>query len=114
MRKLLVRYENVLAQTYYLDKGETVPKHWHDKPHTCTVIQGQVEIEIYDGRPLLHLDTMHTKELPKLISHEIRALIDQTIIINISIGDYVTVDGMHRPADGGVLMHDGTVVYNNF
>lgn len=109
MRSIVTRFQGTIAQTYFMDKGDKIPKHFHNLPHTCTLLQGSVEIEIYDGR-LFTMEVGATEELPPVIPHEIRALVDNTMVVNVSVGA-ITTNGAEQAKSGGVLLHDGTVVY---
>jgi quercetin dioxygenase-like cupin family protein len=113
-------YGGVTATVYVMQKGEKIPRHQHTFAHTTSVAAGKSEVEIYGNLPanvlggtfqMLPGDPLY--ELPANLDHEIRALTDGTMVVNLSIGenqaawthpDYVA------PAGGGVVLHDGTVV----
>src|ERR1700719_5309228 len=106
-------YGGVTATVYVMQKGEKIPRHQHTFAHTTSVAAGRSEVEIYDS--LSTRFTMATGdsswELPANIDHEIRALEDGTVVINMAVGNSANA-GIPGPAAqaGGVALHDGTVV----
>jgi len=105
-------WAGVTATIYWLDKGEKVTRHKHPVEHTTMVIAGKTAVDVNGD----YIDEMTVvtpvKTLPANIDHEITALEDGTIVLNMIqgsfaagvYGDYGT--GVH----GGVLLDDGTVV----
>jgi quercetin dioxygenase-like cupin family protein len=106
-------YGGVTATVYVMNKGEKIPRHQHSFAHTTAVAAGKSEVEIYDS--LSTRFTMETGdnpwELPANIDHEIRALEDGTVVVNMAVGIAAAVAAPGPAAqDGGVALHDGTVV----
>ena len=106
-------YGGVTATVYVMSKGEKIPRHQHPFPHTTSVAAGRSEVEIYDS--LSTRFTMATGgnpwELPPNIDHEIRALVDGTVVVNMAVGSSAAIAAPGPAAqDGGVALHDGTVV----
>jgi hypothetical protein len=87
---------DVRASVYVMNVGDKLPRHSHDVEHTCHVLVGAVEVEIYDGRPISMLYAKNRDfckaVLPPGIDHEIRALLPGTVMINM----------MHR--DGKLIL----------
>lgn len=103
-------YGGVSATCYFLDKGEKISRHQHGVPHSTSVIRGRSAVDIFDGRETLEMDRHSALEvLPPYIDHEITALEDGTIIVNMMEGAFYSSPDL--PKAGGVLMTDGTVVY---
>jgi quercetin dioxygenase-like cupin family protein len=111
-------YGGVTTTVYVMNDGEKIPRHQHTWAHTTSVAAGQTEVEMWT-----HDDTKgwlkpmwpgeHAFELPPNIDHEIRALVDGTVVVNLSVGGPQTVANAMRgePAQtGGIALHDGTVV----
>ena len=107
-------YGSVIASVYVMNTGEKIARHQHTFPHTTSVAAGESEVEIYDSSiPFKMSLNMQPVELPALIDHEIRALVDGTVVINIqAAGPSHTVSySKQEPASsGGVMLHDGTIV----
>jgi quercetin dioxygenase-like cupin family protein len=103
-------YGGVTASVFNLQVGQTIPRHQHPVPHTTSVITGRSRVEVFDGRPPIEVDR-HTPliELPPLIDHEITALENTTVIINMIVGEY-DINTDPPETYGGVLMADGTIV----
>lgn len=81
------RYGGVRASIYWFGPGEKIPRHSHDDEHTCHVLSGGVEVEVYDEPGNIHLLYWKGKQssmmLPKDIDHEIRALLPNTVLIQM-------------------------------
>lgn len=114
-------HANVTSTVYILNSGEIIPKHKHPLEHTTCVIDGSSEVEIWGDEPKIFKMTpgMSDYLLPAEMFHEIRALEDNTIIINIMVGgkahvitDYPPQTEEELPQFGGVLLVDGTIIYN--
>lgn len=73
----------VIIGIYFLDKGENIPKHRHSITHDASVAKGSAEVEV-QGQPKFKMTRRgQIFELPANIDHEIRALEDGTIIVNV-------------------------------
>jgi quercetin dioxygenase-like cupin family protein len=105
-------WQGVTATVYHLNKGEKIPRHRHNVAHTTAVLAGRTEAEIFD-RMMTEMDPSDPGLiLPEGIDHEIRALENGTIVMNMIAVTYTTVDYPDGPPAqaGGVELHDGTVV----
>jgi len=108
-------YGGVTATVYVMKAEEKIPRHQHTFPHTTGVAAGQSAVEMYGNPPFLGEMIVGDIPLvlPKNIDHEIRALVDGTVVVNLSVGGPQTVANATRgePAQaGGVALHDGTVI----
>ena len=111
-------YGGVTATVYVMGKGEKIARHQHPFPHTTSVAAGQSEVEIYYDvvppvKPMTMLPGDTIIVLPPNIDHEIRALVDGTVVVNLSV--VATVQNQEKysnpiPKAGGVELHDGTVI----
>ncbi len=112
MRATSTTWAGVTATVYYLDKGEKGPRHRHGVTHTTQVIIGAVFVEVFDGRAAEVMGPEDRPlELPANIDHEITATMDGTIILNMIAGDYaVSTNTGQSSGQGGVMLHDGTVI----
>jgi len=109
-------YGGVTATVYVMQKGEKIPRHQHPFPHTTSVAAGSTEVQVWWPTDIgVHQMLVGDPpfELPGSLDHEIRALVDGTVVVNLSVGEPQTVANATRgePAQaGGVELHDGTVV----
>jgi quercetin dioxygenase-like cupin family protein len=102
-------YGGATATVYVMTKGEKVPRHQHTYAHTTSVAAGQSEVDVYDD-----LSTRFTMlpgdnpwELPANIDHEIRALTDDTVVVNMAVGEAHATGVAADPArNGGVTLVD--------
>ena len=107
-------YGGVTATVYVMQKSEKIPRHQHTFAHTTAVAAGQSEVEVYGDSlaPFVMLVGDAAYELPAGIDHEIRALEDGTVVVNIAKG--LASNFFHQKdnpsAGGGILLEDGTVV----
>src|ERR1700719_1137986 len=109
-------YGGVTATVYVMNKGEKIPRHQHTFAHTTAVAAGRSQIEIGDGLDYVFemgvgLDPYL---LPPNIDHEIRALEDGTVVVNMAVGNSANA-GISGPAAkaGGVMHHDGTIIFES-
>lgn len=111
MQVKTIGYAGALVTVYRLDAGERIPRHRHAVNHSTSVLEGKTVARIFDDRP----DTLmepHSPllDLPAGIDHEIEAVHDGTIVVNVikeGSGAAETIGGM----TGGVMLVDGTVVH---
>jgi quercetin dioxygenase-like cupin family protein len=105
-------YGGVTATVYVMQRGEKIPRHKHPTVHTTGVAAGKSEVELLDVATFAMVVGEVPQLLPPGIDHEIRALEDGTVVVNLSIGGrYAGPVGDIAPAQsGGVALHDGTVV----
>jgi quercetin dioxygenase-like cupin family protein len=111
MKKITVHeWDGMLLSLFQMDAGDKIERHSHPFQHTTGVARGRTKVTIF------HLEDDEyywmqpgTPEFafPVNVEHEIEALLDDTIIVNLSHSQ--TPAGV--PAqDGGVLFEDGTIV----
>jgi len=106
-------YGGVTTTVYVMNAGEKIPRHQHTWAHTTSVAAGRSEVEIWPNDPFGMIVGDPPCPLPANIDHEIRALVDGTVVVNLSVGGPQTVaNATHgEPAQaGGVALHDGMVV----
>ena|ERR1700719_3522534 len=107
-------YGGLTATVYVMAKGEKIPRHQHTFPHTTSVAAGKSEVVILGGdasAQLLHMLPGDPPEiLPPNIDHEIRALTDDTVVVNLSMSEARDTGVAAETAQaGGVTLHDGTI-----
>ncbi|SRR5229473_933087 len=108
-------YGGVTATVYVMNAGEKIPRHQHTFAHTTSVAAGETMITVWDDGPR-NIKQMKVGdrefELLALVDHEISALVDGTVVVNMAQG--VASNFLHEKgnpeAAGGVLLEDGTVV----
>lgn len=102
-----LEWNGVIASIYYMSKGDRLGVHKHDVAHNTFVIRGRTRVEI-DGIAFGEMGVGDLAvTLPENIKHDVIALRDDTIIINmIAEGGRVFVDD----APGGGVALDGGVV----
>lgn len=104
-------YGNVSVTFYYLDAGDRVPRHSHPHQHTTRVLVGRARVDLFADPPQGEVMTRLDPDvmLPPNIEHEITALNDGTVVMNV-----VALDDLPPPgppaAAGGVMMACGCVV----
>lgn len=105
MRTINCVYNGTTASLWFMDAGEKIARHVHQRPHTTMAVTGTSKVTIFDGREPFEMHANRSiEELPPFIDHEIEAMVDGTLVLNMAAGDYPS------PRDGGVLMADGTVL----
>ena len=106
-------YGGVTATVYVMSKGEKIPRHQHTFAHTTGVAQGRSRVEIFGDLPSMFKMGEGDKayELPPNIDHEITAIRENTVVVNMAVVNSANA-GIPGPAAqaGGVALHDGTVV----
>ena len=73
----------VNVRVYLLDKGEKIKKHRDPFMHTTSVASGSTEVEIHGQKIFEVRARENPREIPANTDHEIRALEDGTVVINI-------------------------------
>ena len=108
-------YGGVTATVYVMNAGEKIPRHQHAFAHTTSVATGETMITVWDDGPR-NIKKMKVGdrefELLALVDHEISALVDGTVVVNLAIVSSAAagVTGQSAQA-GGVMLHDGTIAY---
>jgi quercetin dioxygenase-like cupin family protein len=109
-------YSGVTATVYVMNRGEKIVRHQHAFVHTTSVAAGRSEVEVYRWPNSSEAFEMRPDqprvELPAGIDHEIRALEDGTVVVNMAVwtAAAATAAPAEPAAAGGVALHDGTVV----
>lgn len=103
----------VAVTVYFMNAGDKIAMHTHAVMHTTGCAAGKSEVEIEGEAPFQMVSGVPDFDLPANIPHEIRAIEDGTVIVNlISGGDgTISADG-GGPTHGGVMLVDGTIVYD--
>lgn len=108
---VVLAYGGVSATCYFLDKGDKIPRHQHQVPHSTSAIAGRSAVDIFDGRPTAEMTrTTPLLELPPYIDHEITAMEDGTIVVNMISGEYSAAPDLPAALPGGVLLDTGEVI----
>ena len=79
-------YYGVTSSLYYRDTGETIPRHQHPFDHTTQVVRGRTRVDLF-GKPPVSFEMTFTDPayvIPPNVDHEITALDDGTVILNVS------------------------------
>lgn len=113
MRVSQHKFGDTQAAVYFLDAGETIPRHRHPFVHSTSVAAGKAQVKIWNGP--LQTETLRIIEgdigLPAGFDHEILALENGSIIINMS--PISAVASCAAPGKtGGIMMADGTVSHD--
>jgi quercetin dioxygenase-like cupin family protein len=105
-------WDGMLLSLFQMDAGDKIDRHSHPFVHTTGVGRGRTRVTLFGDRGYLH-SSWEMKPgdsdfaFPQLVEHEIEALEDGTIIVNLSHTQ--TPEG--EPArNGGLLLEDGTVI----
>jgi quercetin dioxygenase-like cupin family protein len=103
MRYSYHRFDGKSATVYFLERGEKVKRHKHPGEHSTGVAVGRARVTVDGSTPLEMAPGDEDFILPANLHHEIEALVDGTIVVNIS--------NVGNNARGGILMIDGTIEY---
>lgn len=106
MRIVTNTWAGVTATVYFLDAGESIGRHKHPISHTTQVITGATNVETGQLLECMNPNSPMI-ELPADIDHEIIAVVNGTIVLNMIVGTYAM---KVEATAGGVALHDGTVV----
>ncbi len=105
MRTQQHHWGGVTATVYHMDAGEKIERHQHPVEHTTAVLAGQSKAEIFGfTSPRIMTPADESWVLPANIDHEITALENGTIVMNMIVGS-VSGDGVDGK-DGGVTLVD--------
>jgi len=107
-------YGGVTATVYVMQKGEKIPRHQHSFAHTTSVAAGSTEVSVWWPTDVgVHQMMVGDSpfELPGSLDHEIRALEDGTVVVNLSIGQaaaqvYTDSPAAQAQAGGVTLVGD--------
>ena len=115
MKKITVHeWDGMLLSLFQMDAGDKIDRHSHPFVHTTGVARGSTRVTLFPAesvdradRIMLMMPGMKDFPFPANVEHEIEALEDGTIIVNLSHSQ--TPPG--EPAqDGGLMLEDGTIV----
>jgi hypothetical protein len=114
MKKITVHeWDGMLLSLFQMDAGDKIERHSHPFQHTTGVARGSTKVTLFDDTSdgISESWAMYPGEpdfpFPANVEHEIEALQDGTIIVNLSHSQ--TPAG--EPArDGGLELEDGTIV----
>jgi quercetin dioxygenase-like cupin family protein len=113
MKKITVHeWDGMLLSLFQLDAGDKIERHSHPFQHTTGVARGKTRVTVWYSK-LGWVEEYVMKPgdkdfpFPANEEHEIEAMEDDTIIVNLSHSQ--TPAG--EPAqDGGIELEDGTIV----
>ena len=102
MRTQSCTWNGTTATLNHHDEGENIARHQHDVEHTTIVISGPCKIWEDGGfGPLTNRPEYGPKTLAKNRDHEITAVEDGTIVLNM-----IAESPPKKAADGGIQMHE--------
>ncbi len=106
--------ENLTVSTYFLEIGEKIRRHIHTFEHSTECTLGESEVEI-EGVKIFRMKPGDSSYmLPANIYHELRAVEDNTIIVNKSYfggHNLGTISSRSLPKYvNRVMLEDGTIV----
>src|SRR5882672_4871293 len=87
-------FGGVTSTVYQMNAGEKVDRHRHiDISHTTGVIAGRSEVEIWEdtgeSQQIFQMEPGQIDYiLPPNIDHEVRSIVDGTIVIHMVMGSY--------------------------
>jgi quercetin dioxygenase-like cupin family protein len=105
MKKTVHRWERVAAAVFQLNTGEKIERHSHMHEHTTAVIRGSTRVSVWFPDGLLDFEMAPDDgyaTMPADIEHEIEAMADDTIVINMEMPAPPALKGQ----DGGITFHD--------
>lgn len=76
-------YKNVALNIYYINKGEGLPKHEHEYRHGVICLEGSCRIGKENFELLINKNSQFV-ELKENEWHELEAMEDKTIILNVT------------------------------
>jgi quercetin dioxygenase-like cupin family protein len=111
MKKITVHeWDGMLLSLFQMDAGDKIEQHSHPFQHTTGVARGSTRVTLFGDVQVSTI--MHPGDrdfpFPANLEHEIEAMEDDTIIVNLSHSQ--TPAG--EPArNGGLELEDGTIVF---
>jgi len=75
-------YDGATINVYHADKGEGLPKHQHLYRHATMCNSGSCVVRVKDKELIMTKDSQPL-DLPENIPHEIEALEDNTVFVNV-------------------------------
>jgi quercetin dioxygenase-like cupin family protein len=76
-------YDGVRLNVYHVDKGEGLPMHGHAYSHAIMCNAGSCLVTLDNGKSIVMTKNTTPVNLPAGIQHEIEALEDGTVFVNV-------------------------------
>jgi quercetin dioxygenase-like cupin family protein len=76
-------YDGVNLKIYHANKGEGLPMHGHEYSHGITCHSGCCKVSLENGKSVLMNKNTQPINLLAGIQHEIEALEDETVFVNV-------------------------------
>jgi quercetin dioxygenase-like cupin family protein len=85
------QFESIQLSLFQLNKGDKIDRHKHDFVHTTSVAAGRTEVEIWGVAHQVFEMRVGDRDhpFPPGQEHEIRALEDGTIVVNLRLFEKV-------------------------
>jgi quercetin dioxygenase-like cupin family protein len=104
------RWGDAKADVWRLDKGDKIERHNHPFSHSTGVVQGRTKVTLFGAYDYI-LDWMMAPGDPDYafepeVEHEIEALEDGTVIVNMA---FATKRGSTGMAGGIIFEEHGTI-----
>lgn len=107
-------WDGMLLSLFQMDAGDKIDRHSHPFVHTTGVARGLTKVTLFpadcDAHFIIMMPGMKDFPFPANVEHEIQALEDGTIIVNLSHSQGTPGKEAER---GGLEMEDGTVIYDS-
>ena len=117
MKSVTIHHWNgIRADVWKLDRGDKIERHRHAFMHSTGVVQGRTKVTLFKHRfgypqswEMAPGDPDYAFEYE--IEHEIEALEDGTIVVNLSHADKPPLGEPGKP--GGLMMDTGEVIHDS-
>jgi quercetin dioxygenase-like cupin family protein len=76
-------YDGARLNVYHANKGEGLPTHGHEYSHATMCNAGSCLVSLENGRSIVMTKDTQPVNLPAGIQHEIEALEDGTVFVNV-------------------------------
>jgi quercetin dioxygenase-like cupin family protein len=76
-------YDGARLNIYHVDKGEGLPMHGHAYSHAIMCNAGSCLVTLDNGKSIVMTKNTIPVNLPAGIQHEIEALEDRTVFVNV-------------------------------
>jgi quercetin dioxygenase-like cupin family protein len=104
-------YDGFLLSLFQMNAGDKIGRHQHSHVHTTGVARGRSQVSIFHSDDHTEVFEMlpgyRDVPFPADVEHEIIAMEDDTIVVNLSSLAHHPSKGPSQP--GGIAMEDGTV-----
>jgi quercetin dioxygenase-like cupin family protein len=81
--KHLFTYDGAQLNIYHADKGQGLPMHGHVYSHAIMCNAGSCLVTLDNGKSIVMTKSTIPVNLPAGIRHEIEALEDETVFVNV-------------------------------